>query len=126
MEWFPYVDRFFGQHRYPEAYDHAWDHHWRNNPHHWQYWTTRNRFMVDLISRTDDPKADCLPMPKKYAREMVADWIGAGLAQGKPDVAGWYKDHQFSMTLHEDTRAEVVYWLQTAAQKGIIPRGWAS
>jgi hypothetical protein len=38
---------------------------------------------------------------------MVADWIGAGLAQGKPDVLGWYLANEHKMLLHSDTRASV-------------------
>jgi hypothetical protein len=29
-------------------------------------------------------------IPLRYRKEMLADWIGAGLAQGTPDTLGWY------------------------------------
>ncbi len=95
-----------------DAFKRAWLHHQRQ-PHHWQSW----------VSIGDGGSLVALPMLQRFVREMVADWIGAGLAQGKPDAAGWYKANQSRMVLHEDTRAEVVYWLQVAGQRGIIPQG---
>jgi len=38
---------------------------------------------------------------------MVADWYGAGMAQGKPDIEGWYDAHGDQMLLHPDTRVLV-------------------
>lgn len=82
IEWPAYVERMAaGRHSSWEsvadtpAYKRAWRHHWSANPHHWQFWII------------DDQPA---PMPERYVREMVADWYGAGMAQGKPDIAGWY------------------------------------
>jgi uncharacterized protein DUF5662 len=49
-----------------------------------------------------------LPMPEKYLREMIADWIGAGRAQGHgDDVEGWYERNKEKMVLHPDTRARL-------------------
>jgi len=58
----------------------AWRHHWTRNPHHWQYW------LPPVVSEVTPLRA----MSESYTREMVADWYGAGMAQGKPDVRGWY------------------------------------
>lgn len=44
-------------------------------------------------------------MPLRYREEMLADWIGAGMAQGTPDTKAWYlargKNHLFG----SETRA---------------------
>ena len=102
-EWFPYVHRFYapdGSKRYIETEDFnlAWCLHQKRNLHHWQAW-------VVVMDRGDLVP---LPMPEKCVREMVADWIGAGLAiTGKQDVIGWYSKSCHKMILHEDTRALV-------------------
>ena len=47
-------------------------------------------------------------MPQDYVREMVADWTGAGLAQGHgDDVVPWYQANKDKMVLHPATRREV-------------------
>lgn len=45
------------------------------------------------------------PMPDLYCREMLADWMGAGKALGKPLVWEWYEANKDKMILHPDTRA---------------------
>jgi hypothetical protein len=109
-EWGPYVRRFFpaGQIAEPAAFEPAWEHHWTCNPHHWQYWT-RGR-----------PGAPVF-MPDTYAREMVADWIGAGRAQGKPDTAAWYTAHHKRIVLVPETRALVERLLGEAQLRRLIP-----
>lgn len=106
-EWLPYVDKFFGDAPSPrradggydplavgEAFTRAWHHHVKHGPHHWQYWCLP----------TDGGSLKALPMPDKYRREMLADWRGAGLAQGKPDCLAWYVANKDKMTLHRRTR----------------------
>jgi hypothetical protein len=73
----------------------AWLLHQRRNPHHWQYW---------YLMQDNDPNFP-LPIPEKYAREMVADWAGAGRAiTGKWEVAAWYEMNKGKILLHPDTR----------------------
>jgi len=73
----------------------AWLYHQRRNPHHWQYW---------FLMQDNDPDFP-LPMPEKYAREMVADWMGAGRAiTGKWDVKTWYEKNKEVIKLYPDTR----------------------
>lgn len=62
IEWFPYVDNFFGPKKHPEAFKEAWRHHYEHNTHHWEYWG--NTYPVD--------------MPDECIVEMVADWAAAG------------------------------------------------
>ena len=111
-EWGPYVRKFYGgasprdktgaydPNAQGEEFKAAWRHHWQNNLHHWEHW------------------AECLPtpvpMPEVYAREMVADWFGAGMAQGKPNVAAFYRANGPRMRLHPDTRALVESLLEVA------------
>lgn len=124
-EWSPYVNRFFGPNAYrpaagstgyrhkpgdDPAFDAAWEHHWRNNPHHWNYWN-------------DAMWGDAAPlrMPERYAREMVSDWYGAGMAQGKPDIAAWYESSKAHIILHPYTRAQIEALLVEAVVRGLIP-----
>jgi len=46
-----------------------------------------------------------VPIPKKYIREMAADWAGAGRAiTGKWEVCGWYKKNKDKIIMHGDSR----------------------
>lgn len=108
-EWFPYARYFYGrkldkdskgymhQPGVDEAFDLAWLLHQHRNPHHWQFW---------MLTQDSDPYK-ILPMPEAVVREMVADWTGAGLAQGKPDILAWYEANKNKMKLHPDTRKRV-------------------
>jgi hypothetical protein len=109
-EWFPYVYTFYlkqhvktgelGYYHIPgelQAFDRAWLLHQKRNPHHWQYW---------VLIQDDEPTLALL-MPAKYACEMVADWRGAGLAQGKDDLQAWYEAHKGKIVIHNVTRHTV-------------------
>lgn len=122
-EWFPYVISFYGgPHRKRDEYstyektyywsiierecketvranfDKSWLLHQHRNPHHWQFWC--------LTQDEDEPKL--LPMPQKYVLEMVADWRGAGKAQGHgDDLIPWYEKNRDKIKLHPDTRKQV-------------------
>jgi len=76
----------------------AWLHHQRRNPHHWQYW-----FLMQ-----DNDGDYPIPMPESYAREMVADWAGAGRAiTGRWCVSGWYNKNADNIKIAPSTRAMV-------------------
>lgn len=61
-----------------------------------------------LLEDANRPAPKVLPMPEKYAREMVADWSGAGRALGHGnDVVPWYRKNKDKMQLHPDTRVLV-------------------
>ena len=97
-----------GSRRYleTEAFNVAWNSHQKRNKHHHQYWT--------LIM--DESDIISLEMPEKYAREMVADWVGAGKAiYGKNEVKSWYYRNKHKVRLHEKTR-ELVERLVEEAQ----------
>src|SRR5665648_13357 len=77
------------------AFDLAWLKHQKRNKHHWQYW----------LLKCDDGGTKALDMPLKHCKEMLADWIGTGLAiTGKKEVADWYLRNKDNMKLHPNTR----------------------
>lgn len=85
----------------------AWVHH-QKNKHHWQAW----------ISIGDGGKLKAIPMREVYAREMVADWVGAGMAiTGNPDPTEWYEKNKDKMVLHSETRLFVESLI-----RGLTPR----
>jgi len=79
------------------AFDYAWFLHQKRNAHHWQYWTTPRDF-------GDPNPVKILEIPIKYRKEMVADWRGAGRAQGTPDVRKWYAKNAQKLQLGPETR----------------------
>lgn len=86
----------------------AWLLHQRRNPHHWQYW---------YLVQDNDPDFP-LPMPEKYAREMVADWAGAGRAiTGMWETSAWYEKNKENILLHPDTRIFVESLLKDIKRK---------
>lgn len=110
-EWFPYVGSFYNADgtkadwglRTPfgiQWFDQAWNHHQKFNKHHWQHWV--------LTTDSDEPRTKALPIPEKFIREMVADWMGAGLAiTGRMEVQEWYDKNASKMILHPDTKIRV-------------------
>lgn len=107
-EWSPYVHFFYapdGSSRgrekdtsLHEDFNRAWNAHQKRNKHHWNYWV--------LIR--DDGTVQPLPMPERYAREMLADWMGAGQAKSQghdlKGIVAWYDAQKNRMRLHPDTR----------------------
>lgn len=122
-EWFPYVEQFYGKYavvKQPDSkgyihqpgknpqFDAAWKHHWKNNPHHWQYWCIKSHINIPVN------------MPDKYVKEMVCDWYGAGMAQGKPDILGWYYETEYQRNLTPDTQDLVKFYLDKLVEKDLI------
>ncbi len=111
-EWRPYAAYFYGPQPVRDstgyskpadtgdaAFDFAWLLHQKRNPHHWQFW----------ILPEDNGGTKILRMPWRYQAEMLADWRGAGKAQGYGDnTLVWYNKNKQKMQLHPDTRAWVV------------------
>lgn len=118
VEWFPYVDKFYGG-KWPERhygdwrlwldgkytqpwvdrrFDEAWNHHQKVNKHHWQYW----------LLLEDSGNVKPLDMPLRYRQEMLADWRGASRAiTGADNTPAWYEKNKGKMQLHPQTRAWV-------------------
>lgn len=81
-----YNRQFFGDGRNMEEYAIAWLHHQNLNAHHPEYWITRS----DVRHMCTSAVGGCLPMPKTYVKEMLADWLGAGKAKtGSWDIQDW-------------------------------------
>lgn len=86
-----------------EAFDRAWSRHQKIQPHHWQYWC--------LVY--DNGRMKALEMPERFAREMVADWIGAGIViTGHNEARAWYQLNKEKMVLHTSTRVLVEQLLE--------------
>ena len=111
-----YGRQFFGSKDDPLGFSRAWNHHQKANPHHWEYWV-----MVTGHNRGGLPDGSPLPMPEKYAREMLADWLGASRAyEGKWPVSlagwSWWSKNFAGLNLHPETRA---FLLKTVGE--IVP-----
>lgn len=116
-EWGAYTDFFYEKRRgsvteeTTRRFRYAWLHHIHKNDHHWQHWV--------MINGENKP----LAMPETAIREMVADWVGAGRAQGTPNTLLWYHDQYTTIQLHQQTRIRVEELLFYARHHGIIPGG---
>jgi hypothetical protein len=96
-EWFPYVEYFYGDDEsddVKQAFDQAWLRHIHRNPHHWQFW----------LLQEDEGELKRLPMPLDVLKEMLADWRGAGKAQGFDEIGTWYAKNRDRIVLAEGTR----------------------
>ena len=59
-----------------------------------------------------------MEMPRRYALEMVADWMGAGRAiTGRWECAEWYERNRDSIVLHPATRQAVESIIANEASK---------
>lgn len=140
-EWFPYKQFFYGNgmtreeasaigYNFPcseeveMAFEKAWNHHQKFNDHHWQYW----------VRLGDDGTTLPLFMPDVSRKEMIADWMGAGKALGKPKTWEWYEKSKGNMQLHPETRIWVGLEMQRLKDNyrsdlkgqamGFIGRSW--
>lgn len=99
-EWWPYARTFYKedggkQYKEDDGFNQAWLLHQHRNPHHWQYW----------LLKTDRGDLVAVEMPKAYAIEMVADWMGAGRAiTGKWEAKEWYEKNRSKIALGPKTR----------------------
>jgi hypothetical protein len=115
-EFVPYARYFYGRppggspardairERMQGNFDRAWLLHIHRNKHHPQFWVLRN----------DTDGVVFLEMPEKYVREMVADWIGAGMAihgygwEDAPEkTRSWwsFNNDKSGYRMHDRTRA---------------------
>jgi len=94
-----------------ENFNRAWLHHIHYNPHHWQSWMIPNGFTQGKALEDT-----VLEMPVKYAREMVADWMGASMSYtGTWDMTEWLKSNMKRITVHPGT---AIYLRETLASIG--------
>jgi len=126
-EWGTYARFFYGHRLSPVRYqdwaieeekrqlqgpfDRAWLHHQHANPHHWQHW----------VLREDSGATKVLEMPEHFAREMVADWMGAGRAiTGKWEAREWYEKNAGNILLAPGTRSLVAALLREECHCGAV------
>lgn len=89
-----YSKQFYTNEKGSIEWDVAWKHHWMHNKHHWQYWGSG--------LKNDEY---FLPMSKKHALEMIADWMAASRAySGTWNLDKWLSGHWGKIKLHLKTR----------------------
>lgn len=90
-----YVRQFHGDKADPDGFALAFAHHVHCNAHHWQHWIVPQGFTY--------PES-CLRMPRRYIREMVADWLGASRTYtGSWDMTEWLYKNLGNVKLHPTT-----------------------
>lgn len=103
IEEFPhYANYYHGpqEDRDPDAYARAWLHHIHHNPHHWQHWI----FSDGYAPSGSNIENGVVEMPKHYALEMVADWMGAEKAYGGSwDMTKWLLKNKPRIRVHSQT-----------------------
>ena len=99
-----------------KGYSLAWQHHKGRNPHHYEYWTDNY-----------DTGTTCIPMPFKYAVELICDYLGAARAyNGKLSYADEYTWWQNKLKnrppkIHKNTEgfiSQVFYELDLHERRG--------
>lgn len=81
----------------PDDFAKAWLHHIHHNPHHWQYWMFADGFSPAGSSVENG----ILEMPRYYALEMIADWMGASRAYTNSwDMTDWLHENMPRIKLH--------------------------
>lgn len=101
-EFFPYMNHFYGDKNKESdlQFDKQWLKHIHRNKHHWQYWI--------LTSNYNDNEYTEMEMPIKYAKEMIADWVGASRQQGYgSNIVQWYEKNKDKIKLHPYTRVVI-------------------
>lgn len=94
------------------SFDLAWLLHQKRNDHHWQWW----------ILTEDDGGTKIMPMSINAIKELVCDWIGAGMAiSGREDPWPWYQANREKMKFHSDTR-RIIEMSLDAIHKKLIAR----
>lgn len=79
------------------GYSQAWQHHKGRNPHHYEYWTDN----YDIGTTT-------IPMPYKYAVELLCDYLGAARAYMKENFSfeneyNWWQVKKRVAKMHPQT-----------------------
>lgn len=111
---FPYYARqFHGDKGDPDGFAAAWLHHLHCNEHHPQHWFMPWGYTSSAVD------GGCLKMPKRYLREMVADWQGASrVYTGSWDIEGWLLDNLGKIRLHTATWAALAATLTEVGYDG--------
>lgn len=98
---FPHYAKHFHGGGDPEGFSYAWLHHIHHNPHHWQHWIYPNGFKMD---DSDVEDGGIVEMPFWFAKEMIADWMGASMAYtGSWDMIDWLAKNIPKIRVHSST-----------------------
>jgi hypothetical protein len=99
-EFHHYARQFHGDAGNPNGFAGAWLHHLHKNNHHWQHYIFPDGFSL----KGSDLEAGVMPMPEKYALEMIADWMGSSYVYtGSWDMALWLDKNTQKILLHSRT-----------------------
>ena len=98
-----YAQHFHGDKRATmKMFAAAWLHHIHANPHHPEHWIFPDGWSPD----GSELENGVMEMPKKYALEMVADWMGASMAYTKSwEMDEWLKANMPEIRVHSATAA---------------------
>ena len=84
----------------PDDFSKSWLHHIHCNPHHWQHWL----FSDGYTPKNSEVENGAVEMPRHFALEMIADWMGASMAYtGKWDMADWLMKNIPRIKVHSKT-----------------------
>ena len=83
-----YARYFFDNKKNKKEFMFTWLHHVHRGPHHWEYWLLNPKYNFS------DAVKGKIPMPEKYIKEMVADWMGASKTYtGSWNMCTWLNDN---------------------------------
>jgi len=83
----------------------AWHHHIAKNPHHWEHWTYLE--VSETPNGEQDKENIAIKMPKRYVKEMLADWRAMSKTFGQKTIIEWYEKNITKMVLHNETLQEL-------------------
>ena len=88
-EFIGYAKYFYGnKEKYKKDFDSAWLLHQHRNKHHWDYWVKSDTHPVS--------------MPKKYVKQMIADWRGMG-RKFNDTAESFYNKNKDRFIMHIET-----------------------
>lgn len=102
VEFYPYMDRFYGSKQTSPEFLVAWQQHVQSNPHHWQSWVA-----LKGLDENQQPIFEPLKIPEKYVKEMIADWRGMAKTVNSSGVNDWYLKNRYKILLNIETRLYV-------------------
>lgn len=94
------------------SFDKAWRHHWQNNLHHWERYAYT---WCSIPEHGVHELANPVPMPDRFKREMLADWLatgmglkGHGVKEAPAETLAYFLENRHRQRIHPD----VAYFLE--------------
>jgi len=120
-EFVPYAKYFLkDREKYQEISMYAWLHHLSRNLHHWDRWVINSNYNSATAINGK------IPMPAKYVREMISDWLGASrLYTGSWDMLDWLDTNISTIKkyMHPETVIKTESFLKIAEEFVLSARG---